>query len=210
MFAACAGEVVLGLRVAFGRASPWLCLLQLVGIVFFTVVLAWEKPRLLVHRFGVLTKNLPILTLVGTWWLVEREGWTTRARWLLRAGCAAIWVTEGLLPKILFQSPEELATVAGSGLVPGDPARFLVFMGACQVASGVAALALEGRAQRFVVACQGLALVFLPLLVSWQEPLLWVHPFGPMTKNLPIVAGTFLVWRRGSVRQAAPARGASP
>lgn len=198
MVAACAGEVLLGLRVALGPASTWLVLLQAAGITFFTAVLAWEDPRLLVHRFGVLTKNLPILALLGTGWLVEREGWSARARWLLRSGMAAIWVTEGLFPKILFQSPDELGTVAASGLVPGDPGRFLVFMGACQIASGIAALALEGRAQRAVLGCQALALVFLPLLVSWQDPLLWVHPFGPMTKNVPILAGTLLAIRRGS------------
>jgi DoxX-like family len=38
--------------------------------------------------------------------------------------------------------------------------------------------------------------VVLPLLVSWQHPLLWFHPFGPMTKNLPILFGTLLVLRR--------------
>lgn len=196
MFVACALEVLLGLRVALGRASTWLCALQALGIVFFTAVLAWEEPRLLVHRFGVLTKNLPLLALVGTAWLVEREGWSERAKTLLRSGMAVIWITEGLFPKILFPSPDELATVHGSGLVPGDPARFLVFMGACQVASGLAALALRGRAARLVLLAQAAALVFLPLLVSWREPLLWVHPFGPMTKNLPILAGTLLAARR--------------
>jgi hypothetical protein len=196
MFVACAGELALGLRVALGRASTWLCALQLGGMAFFTVVLAYEDPTLLVHRFGVLTKNLPIAALVGTSWLVEREGWSARARGLLRGGMAVIWITEGLFPKILFQSPDELATVRESGLVPGDAAHFLVFMGACQIASGLAALALKGRALRFVLLCQAAALVFLPLLVSWQDPLLWFHPFGPMTKNIPILAGTLLAARR--------------
>ncbi len=200
MLVACAGEVVLGLRVALGPARTWLAAMQLGGIAFFTAVLAWEDPHLLVHRFGILTKNVPIAALVLVQWLIEREGWTPRARRILRAGMAVIWLTEGIFPKILFQSPEEVATVAGSGLVPGDPARFLVFMGVCQAASGLAALLLRGRALGIVLLCQAAALVFLPLLVSWQDPVLWVHPFGPMTKNLPILAGTLLAARRCTER----------
>ncbi|MBI3725322.1 hypothetical protein HY251_15425 [bacterium] len=205
MLVACAGEIVLGLRVGLGKASTVLCALQVAGIAFFTAVLACEQPALLVHRFGVLTKNVPIVALVLVSWLIEREGWSARARWILRSGMAAIWITEGLFPKILFQGQDELATVVASGLVPGDPSRFLVFMGACQVASGIAALVLDGRALRMLLLCQAAALVFLPLLVSWQDPLLWVHPFGPMTKNLPILAGTILAARRGpSARFDAP------
>jgi hypothetical protein len=34
------------------------------------------------------------------------------------------------------------------------------------------------------------------VLVALHEPMLWVHPFGPLTKNVPILAGTWLVLRR--------------
>ncbi|MEE9148248.1 MAG: DUF2071 domain-containing protein, partial [Candidatus Tectomicrobia bacterium] len=46
------------------------------------------------------------------------------------------------------------------------------------------------------------------VLVSLQNPLLWVHPFGALTKNLPIVAGTALILHRswqGQLGQAPPA-----
>jgi hypothetical protein len=87
----------------------------------------------------------------------------------------------------------ELAVVEHSGLVPIDPGAYLVVLGAAQAASGVLALVLRGRPRRVLLGLQALSLVALPLLVTAQEPLLWVHPFGPMIKNAPIVAGTALL-----------------
>ena len=74
-------------------------------------------------------------------------------------------------------------------------------MGAGQVASGILALLLRGNWLQLLLWCQVLSLVVLPLLVSWQLPLLWIHPFGPLTKNLPILAGTIVVARRCSARE---------
>jgi len=198
MWATCGGEVLLAGVVARGQPSTALTALQTAMVVAFTVILGVADPRLLVHPVGVLTKNLPLLAVLWTAWRVAREGWTARAQWLLRGGMALIWITEGLFPKILFQRPWELDIVSGSGLVPIDASIFLVGMGLAQIASGIAALTLRGRPLQILLACQVAALVALPILVSMQEPLLWVHPFGPLTKNVPIVVGTVMVMRRCS------------
>ncbi len=198
MFPVCAAELVLGLRVLLGRMDSWLAATQLGLVCGFTTILALLDPMLLAHPFGVLSKNLPLLAVVGCCWLLQREGWSARAHWLLRIGMAVIWITEGLLPKVFFQQPMEVAVVANSGLVPTDPALFLTGMGLAQAASGVAALVLRGRVLCVLLACQAAALIALPLLVSWQDPSLWVHPFGPMTKNVPILVGTLVLVRRCS------------
>ena len=65
-----------------------------------------------------------------------------------------------------------------------------------QAASGLGVLVLRGRWQDALLYAQCAALLALPLLVSWQDPLLWVHPFGPMTKNIPILVGTLALARR--------------
>ena len=193
---ACAGELVLGLRVALGPARTWITVLQIAGITFFTLILAGVEPLLLAHPYGVLSKNLPMIALIGVAWLLEREGWTQRTERLLRAGMAVIWITEGLFPKILFQQELELVVVRESGLVPFDPALFLGVLGAAQILSGIAAFYTRGRVRAWILGCQFGALFVLPLLVSWQDPTLWVHPFGPMTKNVPILAGTWVLFQR--------------
>lgn len=198
MFATCAAEVGLGLVVLAAPASTALTALQAAMIVAFTAILAVAEPRLLVSPFGMLTKNLPILAALGTAWLVEREGWSARARWLLRIGVALIWITEGLFPKILFQQAEELLIAERSGVAFGHPSALLTVIGAAQVASGAAALMLRGRWLVWLLGAQAMALVALVALVSWQVPWLWVHPFGPYTKNVPLVIGTVVVMRRCS------------
>jgi hypothetical protein len=200
MFVTCAAEVLLGLRVALGPPTTAVTAVQVVLVAGFTAILALSDPALLVHPDGVLTKNLPLLATISTAWLLRREGWSPRAEWLLRCGMAVIWITEGLFPKILFQAAWEVTLVRGSGLVWGDPAVFLRLMGACEVLSGVAALLLCGRPLRWLLGAQLVALLILPVLVAWQEPHLLVHPFGPLTKNVPILVGTAVLWHRARPR----------
>jgi hypothetical protein len=196
MFATCVAEVLLGLRVALGGAATWLTLLQVAMILTFSTILACLEPLLLAHPYGVLTKNLPLLAVIGTCWLLEREGWTRRAYWLLRVGVAVIWITEGLFPKILFQQPLEQQVVAASGLVRTDPATFLTVLGAAETLAGVLVLLLPGRPLRWLLVCQLAALFVLPVLVSLRELTLWVHPFGPLIKNVPIIVATAVLLRR--------------
>lgn len=196
MFGTCAAEVLLALWIVLGRQTALLCGLQAAMVLGFTTILAVAEPMLLVHPFGMLSKNLPLLLLVATAFVVEREGWTPRAVWLLRVAAAVPWVTEGLLPKVLFQQQSELDVVRASGLVPFDAGRFLLLMGAAQVASGLLALRLRGRPLRGLLLCQAAALVVLPVLVTLDDPSPWVHPFGPLTKNLPILAAHVEAMRR--------------
>jgi hypothetical protein len=196
----CGAELALGLRVVFGRPSTWLVTVQVALVIGFTAILGATQPMLLVHPYGVLTKNVPLLAaLVAAWW-ADREGWSVRAFRVLRAGMAVIWITEGLFPKILFQQPTELLLVEQSGLVPMDASFFLVLLGAAQILAGALALGLSGRPLRVLWGLQAAALVALPLLVTLQNPLVWVHPFGPLLKNVPIVVGTALLALRGEVR----------
>jgi hypothetical protein len=57
---------------------------------------------------------------------------------------------------------------------------------------------LRGRLLRWLVGAQLLALVLLPIMVTVPIPLMWVHPFGPLTKNVVIIAGTYVLWKRCS------------
>jgi hypothetical protein len=196
MVATCVAEVLLGLRVALGNAATWLTLLQVAMIVTFSAILAWLDPLLLANPFGMLTKNLPLLAVIGTCWLLEREGWSRRAYWLLRGGVAVIWITEGLFPKILFQQPFEREVVALSGLVRSDPGTFLAVLGAAETVSGVLLLLLHCRPLRLLLVCQLVGLVVLPVLVAWHNPTLWVHPFGPLIKNVPFIVATVVLLRR--------------
>jgi hypothetical protein len=196
MIATCVGEVLLAARVALGRATTWISALQALLILGFSAILAWTEPMLTVHPLGVLSKNVPLMAVIITAWLVEREGWSGRALWLLRGGIASLWIFEGLFPKILFQQPEELEIVTRSGIAADSADNVLRLVGIGELALGLAMLCLRGRSLKALLGIQLAALVVLPLMITLQEPRLWVHPFGPFTKNVPIIAGTIVIFRR--------------
>lgn len=196
MWSTCAAEVGIAVAVVAVRAWSLLTVLQLGMVATFTLILSVADPMLLASPFGVLTKNVPLVAALIAAALLEREGWSPRATWVLRAGMAVIWLTEGLVPKILFQQDVELGIAVGSGLSFGHPQAMLRVIGAAQILGGLAALLLSGRALAAVLAAQALSLVILPIWVSTMDPTLWFHPFGPLTKNAPILAGTLVLLRR--------------
>jgi uncharacterized membrane protein YphA (DoxX/SURF4 family) len=196
MPATCAGEVLLGLWVLSGRAGAWAAAVQTILILGFTAILSVTQPGLWAHPFGVLAKNLPLLALIGVVRLLETEGWTARATWLLRAGMAILWLTEGLFACVLFQGEEIRRVAASTGLAYPDPATFLYVGGVLQILSAAAALLLRGRPLRLLLAAQLLGLAGVCVVVTRYDPALWLHPFGPLTKNVPVLIGTAVLLGR--------------
>src|SRR5687767_4528876 len=66
MYAACLLEIILGLLVLLDPPRRWLTGLQLLLITGFTVTLALVEPALLVHPFGVLSKNVSLAAIILT------------------------------------------------------------------------------------------------------------------------------------------------
>lgn len=195
MVVTCIGEIVLGLRVLLGRVEAWLALLQGVLILGFSLTLTATQPALWLHPLGVLTKNLPLLAILLVLWRLDRAGWDAVAEWSLRVGMAVVWLTDGVAAQVLYGlSPAELARV--QAYISPDAALSLRILGVLSAASGVAVLSLRGRPRRFVLLAQVVVLAAVPVVVSFVDPLLWVDPFGPLTKNAPLLVGTWILFRR--------------
>ena len=71
LYGAAGFDLLLGLGIAFLSRRRWLWLAQLALISFYTVVIAWKLPEFLLHPYGPLTKNLPMLAAI--WLLYELE-----------------------------------------------------------------------------------------------------------------------------------------
>jgi uncharacterized membrane protein YphA (DoxX/SURF4 family) len=202
MVVTCAGEVLLGLRVLLGRAATWLTALQLAAILTFTAILSYSQPELLYDPWGRLTKNLPLAAMVAVLWLAEREGWTSRAVWLLRLGVAWVWLIDGAILK-MYLARATPWTAFLLGHLPGleDTPRNVRLVGALEVLVALVSCLPHlrwlprGGAPLFALNAQIAALIGATLLGTIQEPLLWVHPFGPLTKNVSWLLGTVaLLW----------------
>lgn len=105
-------------------------------------------------------------------------------RLLLLAGIAATWIAAGVV-SALYGRDLGLQLLAKSGLAAG-PAE-TAFATACMldVALGVATVLHPGRT---LWLAQLLVVAFYTVTLSVVAPQLWVDPFGPLVKNLPIVA----------------------
>jgi uncharacterized protein YbjT (DUF2867 family) len=71
LYGAAGFDLLLGLGIAFLPRRRWLWLAQLALIGFYTVVIAFKLPEFLLHPYGPLTKNLPMLAAI--WLLYELE-----------------------------------------------------------------------------------------------------------------------------------------
>ena len=54
---------------------------------------------------------------------------------------------------------------------------------------------LTGRALRLCCALQLVVILGYTLLLTLIAPAFWLHPFGPLTKNLPILVLIWLLYR---------------
>jgi uncharacterized protein YbjT (DUF2867 family) len=112
----------------------------------------------------------------------------TRARldWLLpllRACIAAVWIGSGLVSLGLYPVADSLALLARVGL----ESRVVLYGAAvADIALGLAIYLLKRR--RWLWRLQmGLILAY-SAIIAWWLPELWLHPFGPLLKNLPMLA----------------------
>lgn len=71
LYGAAGFDLALGLGILFLPKRRWLWVAQLLLIGFYTVVIALRLPEFLLHPYGPLTKNLPMLAAI--WLLYELE-----------------------------------------------------------------------------------------------------------------------------------------
>ncbi len=71
LYGASAFDLAMGLGILLLKRRRWLWWTQLVLIGFYTLVIAWKLPEFLVHPYGPLTKNVPMLAAI--WLLLHTE-----------------------------------------------------------------------------------------------------------------------------------------
>ena len=115
-----------------------------------------------------------------------------------RVALALVWVYEGLVPKILFTTRQEIDLVTRSGLYWPTPQATLVFAGVCEILGGL--WLLSGRATRAAAALSVALLLVVGTLCAVLEPGILYHPFGGLSKNLGLLACAAAVYRLAPFR----------
>ncbi|MCS0632827.1 SDR family oxidoreductase [Telluria mixta] len=73
LYGASVFDLVLGFATLFLHRRRWLWLMQLALIGFYSVVIAVRLPEFLIHPYGPLTKNLPMLAAIWLLYELEKE-----------------------------------------------------------------------------------------------------------------------------------------
>ncbi|MFO1350046.1 MAG: SDR family oxidoreductase [Gammaproteobacteria bacterium] len=108
------------------------------------------------------------------------------AEWLLRSALALVWIVTGVLALGVYPrsgSYHLLARVGASGIF----ASVLLYgAAALDLALGMATLWVSRG--RWLWRLQIGLIGMYSLIIAWRLPEFWLHPFGPLLKNIPILA----------------------
>jgi uncharacterized protein YbjT (DUF2867 family) len=120
---------------------------------------------------------------------------SAQLRWLLpllRYSVALVWIVTGIVslgPFPVSSSYELLARVGVSGAL----APVLLYGAALMdLAFGLATLLVKRR--RFVWLAQAAAIVLYTIIITAKLPEFWLHPFGPLLKNVPLLAAILVLY----------------
>jgi uncharacterized protein YbjT (DUF2867 family) len=116
--------------------------------------------------------------------------------WLpvLRAALALMWVWTALVSFGLYPVQDSYALLARVGLHGGLATSALYGAALLDLVLGALSLAAPARWRRWVWLAQLALIGGYTVLITFCLPEYWLHPYGPISKNLPILAAIALLW----------------
>lgn len=116
--------------------------------------------------------------------------WLPAMRWAI----ALLWIWTGIVSLGLYPVQDSLALLGRVGL-EGVPAQLALYGAAVlDLALGVLTVAAPGRWRRAVWVAQFVLIGAYTVLISIFLPEYWLHPYGPISKNLPLIVAIGLLW----------------
>ncbi len=111
---------------------------------------------------------------------------------LLRASIAAVWLVAGVVSMGIYPVEESYALLARVGITGSLAPVTLFGAAAIDMAFGLGTLFLRHRKLLWIA--QAALIVLYTFTITFFLPEFWVHPFGPLVKNLPILAAIWLMY----------------
>jgi hypothetical protein len=113
---------------------------------------------------------------------------------VLRIALAFLWIWTALVSFGLYPVQDSLALLARVGLHGAAATVALYGAALLDLALGVLTLAAPARWRRPVWLAQAMLIGGYTLLITVFLPEYWLHPYGPISKNIPILAAIALLW----------------
>jgi DoxX-like family len=111
---------------------------------------------------------------------------------LMRYSLAIVWLITGVLSLGIYPQQDSVALLARIGIA-GTPALAALYLGStADIVFGIMTLVIPSKAL-----WQGQAILVLiyTLVISIWLPEFWLHPFGPILKNIPFLTLLWLLYK---------------
>jgi len=114
---------------------------------------------------------------------------------VLRASVALVWLVTAAVSLGLYPVAQSYELLARTGIPPALQPLMLYGAAGLDLLLGVLTLApLRPRARRGLWLAQAGLMLLYTLVISWRLPEFWLHPYGPLLKNLPMLAVLLLLY----------------
>jgi uncharacterized protein YbjT (DUF2867 family)/uncharacterized membrane protein YphA (DoxX/SURF4 family) len=110
---------------------------------------------------------------------------------LLRLIIGFVWIWSGIVSAFLYPQPLALDLLHEIGIPIGLDVPMLYLASFLDI--GIGLLTIVGYRLQALLASQALVIVFYTLLLSVLAPYHWLHPFGPVLKNIPLLLTIYLL-----------------
>jgi uncharacterized protein YbjT (DUF2867 family) len=110
---------------------------------------------------------------------------------LLRISIALVWLLTGVVSAFIYPIESSYHLLAAVGIT-GWSASLALF-GAASLDFGLGLATLLNYRLKTVGGLQLLLILLYTLLISWYLPEFWWHPYGPVSKNLPLIVATLIM-----------------
>ena len=112
---------------------------------------------------------------------------------LLRVSIALVWLITGIVSLWVYPIADSLELLHRVGVPTALGPTMLYGAAGLDFVFGVATLALRKR--RLLWLMQMALIVFYSVLITLFLPEFWAHPYGPILKNLPMLAAIWLLYQ---------------
>jgi uncharacterized protein YbjT (DUF2867 family) len=113
---------------------------------------------------------------------------------VLRLGIAAVWIWTAIVSAGLYPAAESYQLLARTGVPPSLASWMLYGASALDLAFGIATLAWPRRTRRWLWLAQIALIAFYSIVIAARLPEFLLHPYGPISKNLPMLAALWMLY----------------
>ena len=101
-----------------------------------------------------------------------------------------MWIVTGFVSLAVYPVADSYVLLARTGITGRAAPLALGGAALLDIALGIASLALR---RRWVWWAQIALILGYTFVITWRLPEFWAHPYGPILKNVPILAALLLL-----------------